>query len=289
MANFEFEKFWDLVNTGEVNDSNLDMKEIRQGKYRLLAIWSNMTGRRHLLGEYRNLSIYSRRQGWSRFHLILNPKEAIIMDRWSIDEQDICDALRFANEFEYVVTFATYKSGATFQQRVHFQSVPNRIEAKDFGKVAEFVPFHFLFEVKGHMALKKKNFIIELITPPSYPILCARIEGKLEDVALKVFSLSIGYDNLKCMNFIIEPLKEKEQAKLYFFPRRFDSKVISDIFYNLPLGPFEMGGIFPLRGRKRRTIYDNLQGEQLIKAMKDVGVVNDTPEETHFVNLIKLL
>ncbi len=293
MLNFEFEKFWNLVNKGQINESNLDMKEIQQGKYRFLAIWSNMAGGRHLLGEYRNLLIYSRRQSWARFHLVLNPKDVFIVGRWAISQQDINDALHFANEFKYVLTFATYKSGATFPESTHFQAIPSRIEGSDFGKAAEFKPFQCLFEVKGDKVVRKENFIIELINPPDYPILCARIEGKLGDVALIAFSLITGYDNQRSVNLIIEPLEEKEQAKLYLFPRRFDGKVFPDILqkYGVPIsfGAFEIGCVFPLRGEKRRLIYDNIEREQLVQAMKEVAVVNGSPEETCFINLVKLL
>lgn len=289
MASIQFERFWNLLYESEINDANLDMKEMRLAKYTLLAIWSNMTGGRHLLGEYRNLAIYSRRQGWAKFHLVLIPKEALTSCRWGIGEQDIIDALYFANEFKYVLTFATYKSGATFPNRVHFQSIPSTIEGNDFGKPKEFTPFQALFEAEGRIVLKKDDYTVQLIMPPNYPILCARIEGKLEEVALKVSCLSTGYDSLRSMNLIIEPLHEREQARLHFFPRRFDGKLFSHLYYGLPIGPFEMGGVFALRGQKRKPIYDRLEPGQLIQALEDVAVVVGSPEETCLLNLIKLL
>lgn len=295
MPRLDFEKIWDLMNPKIVNVDDLGMKEIQQQGYKFLAVWSKMSGKGYPLGVYRNLIIYSRRAGIrTRYHLVLIPKDASLAERWTISRQDINDALHFANEFKYVVTFSTYKSGATLPESIHLQSFPREIEGRDFGQEVEFKPCQSLFKAKGdsgHRIVTRKNVVIEILGPPNYPILCARIEGKLELVASTASSLGMGYDNQRSMNLLMEPSEEKGHARLYFFPRRFDGKVFPDIFrnHNLAFGSFEMGGVFPLRGEERNSLYDNLDSKDLISAMQDVAVVTNMPEETCFLNLIKLL
>jgi hypothetical protein len=160
-----------------------------------------------------------------RYRVVLFPKDVLLHgNRWDLHEADILTWLGWARRMQYMVTFSTYKSGASMPHSLHAQSFPLK-NHQDIALTA-------LSRAEGSSIIEPgtmprfKSLRISVLH--DYPLRGLCLTGEDEEVANKFFELALCYDNLKALNLVIVP-GSNGGLSTFFFPRRRDGTAIYDM------------------------------------------------------------
>jgi len=162
-----------------------------------------------------------------RHRFVLLPLENLAGgDRWAIHDGDVESWMAWSAHMDHIITFSTFKSGASSPQTLHAQSFPKTDASGTVLTALAGVPSDTIVPF-GDMPHFEKLEIALLV---EYPVrgLRLRVDGTQQGVKQldrKVCEFALNYDDRKAFNLIIVP-QEAGTPVAYFFPRRKDGTAI---------------------------------------------------------------
>lgn len=228
-----------------------------------------------------SLVVQSRRRLTIPYHLVLRPYAS---KQWFITYPILQDAINFAIESDFLVSFSTIKSGAGDPLDLHFQALPKKIE---WGE-EKISLFESLISSKPTEIYQKRRDEDVSLCELKYNIPVFKLSGKRTNVCYKLFTLCLAYDALKSFNLIITSNSERlnQTIDTYFIPRRFDGLVVPVAYRNeiKSFGACEMAGVFPFSPNQSQ-LYKNANAATLKKALREVAIKKDNEEYHRLKNL----
>jgi len=215
-----------------------------------------------------------------RHRFVLTPADVLAgPERGGVTVEDVLDWIAWSAHMRHVVTFSTYKSGASYPFGMHAQSFPLHSETGTLSALTESQGRAIVdFGAMPHFG----DIRIEVLE--GYPARGLRIltrdgDGARMQAARKVFELAVNYDGMKAFNAVILPREDGPPA-VHFFPRRKDGRATYGPG-RWQIAALEINGLMQAKDRAAAEAID-------ADTIRDI-FVQTTPDERQFEEFLNLI
>lgn len=257
--------FWDRVSGSDFTPATLHPRPVNGLTFHVLYGGPPEPSRLHVYCETHLSLLADPRPRAYQYRWLLIPREDPAgRQRWQMELTHIIDLLQWSLQFEHLITYSTFKAGASHPWSMHAQALPWRVADpkvpsgwRNYTTLAE--P-----EILPHL-----EALIDFGTAPFGDVCVQRVAGGypapgvritfrslypgLIQAARRAFIWMAGYDHFQALNLLILPRQLQAEdgswlPAIFLFPRRRDGQAVFPLDgQRWQIASLELNGLLQVR------------------------------------------